>query len=292
MPRGSTPCRNCGMPVPADRRVCSSCGTPVTVSEAVGAAGPRPSPEAIVDAGPADGITSGGIVPNPAVPGSYLSPSTVFQAPLVAAPRPTMMPLAGTAAPTSDGGSDERAAAEPAAPGAAGPTNAAPPTSAVPPTSAAPISGAAPISAGMSPVRPGNAPLLADLPFDAPNSAAGWLVALGSGVGSLSFLLPWAPRVVSYTSSWGLANPANLPILGLLIATAVLAILPSRVASWVRFGVLGMIGGSLFLGLLWPYIVGDFGAEFGSIIGAAAAIVLVVGGVLSVAQERNRPLAA
>lgn len=145
---------------------------------------------------------------------------------------------------------------------------------------------------GISTPRPGHAPLLADLPFDAPNSLPGWLVAIGSTVAALTFLLPWAPGIVSYTSSWGLSSLANLPILALLITTAVMAILPNPVPLWIRSGVLGLIGGSLFLGLLWPYVMGDFGAEFGSIAGAAAAIVLIVGGILSSAPQPERPPAS
>jgi RNA polymerase subunit RPABC4/transcription elongation factor Spt4 len=143
-----------------------------------------------------------------------------------------------------------------------------------------------PTPAAPSP-RPGRVSLFADLPFDAPDSISEWLVTIGSSVAALSFLLPWAPRVVSYTSSWGLASPSHLPVLALLLVTAVLAILPNRVAVWIRSGVLGLIGGSLFLGVLWPYVVGDFGAEFGSIVGAAAAIILACGGIVAVAPRRQ-----
>ncbi len=137
-------------------------------------------------------------------------------------------------------------------------------------------------------VQPGRASLLADLPFDAPGSLAEWLVAVGSGVAAVSFLLPWAPRIADYTSSWGLASVSHLPILGLLVVTAVLAILPNRVPPWIRSGVLGLISGSMFLGVLWPYVAGDFGSEFGSIAGAAAALVLIAGGVVAVAPRKGQ----
>ncbi len=271
MTNGSVPCRSCGRPVPADSRSCPSCGAPVDGSEPRADVGQGRTPGTIVDAEAADGITSGGIVPNPAVPGSYLRPATVYRPSDADTRRPTVMPLAGSSPPMSD-----------ASPGV---TTSGVSDSAEVPT---PRRGAAPTGSPAAP-HPGSAPLLADLPFDAPTSPAGWLVALGSGVGALSFLLPWAPNVVGYTSSWGLASPANLPILGLLLATAVLEILPNRVATWVRSGVLGLIGGALFLGLLWPFIVGDFGADFGSLVGAGAALVLIAGGILSVAPEHDRP---
>ncbi len=196
-----------------------------------------------------DGLDTGGIVVAPSIPGSYLSPSAVYQAPPASAA--PVMPLAGSAAPSAP----EMAASPATAP------------------------------------RPGDAPLLADLPFDAPNTLSGWLVAIGSGVAAISFLLPWAPGIANYTSSWGLSTVANIPVLALLIVTVVLAVLPNRVAMWLRSGVLGMIGGALFLGVLWPYVVGDFGAEFGATAGAVAAIVLAAGGILAVAPRRVAPQA-
>lgn len=222
-------------------------------ADAPGANGPA-SP--ISPASAIDGLDTGGIVVAPSMPGSYLSPSAVYQPPPMR--EPTVMPLAGTAAPTAQTAQTARTASE-----------------------TRPSPDPAP--------RPGEAPLLADLPFDAPNTLSGWLVAIGSGVAAISFLLPWAPGIANYTSSWGLSSVANIPVLALLVVTVVLAVLPNRVAPWVRSGVLGMIGGSLFLGVLWPYVVGDFGAEFGAIVGGVGAIVLVAGGILAVAPRREPP---
>jgi hypothetical protein len=206
----------------------------------------------------AGGIVPGGIVPGGNVPGGFvpsghLPPSTIHRPAPDAAPAP-QMPLSGS----------------PLMPPAAA---AAAPSTGTPPAARA---------------EPGRASLLADLPFDAPESLTEWLVALGSGVGAVTFLLPWAPGVMNYMSSWGLGSVSHLPILGLLVITAVLAILPNRVPTWIRSGVLGLIGGSMFLGVLWPYVAGDFGAEFGSIAAAAAAVVLIVGGVLAVAPRKGQ----
>ena len=108
---------------------------------------------------------------------------------------------------------------------------------------------------------------------------------VGSAVAAFSFLLPWAPGIVDYTSSWGLSSLANLPILAILVAIVILAILPNGVPPWIRAAVMPLIGGSLFLGLLWPYILGDYGAAFGAIVGAAGAVVLIVGGSVAVAPR-------
>jgi hypothetical protein len=227
-----------------------------------------PEPEAIDRTAEADvlqprtlGVPGGGVSP---IPGAYLPPSTIHhQAPA------SSQPTASTPAPLSS----------PASSGAAPAPGSWAPVTPVPPQA---VPAAAPV---MPAAQPGRAPLLADLPFDAPDSLAEWLVAIGSGVGALSFLLPWAAGTVSYLSSWGLSSASRLPVLALLAVTAVLAILPNRVAIWVRLGLLGLIGGSLYLGLLWPFVLGDFNGDFGAAVGAASAIVLIVGGIVGVAPR-------
>jgi len=144
-----------------------------------------------------------------------------------------------------------------------------------------------PAAPAAAPVQAGRASLFADLPFDAPDSVTEWLVAIGSGVAALSFLLPWISGTTSYMTSWGLGSASRVPILAALVITAVLGILPNRVALWVRAGVLGLIAGSVYLGNIWPIVAGDFGdAAFGAVIGAAAAMVLIVGGILAVAPRK------
>ncbi len=207
----------------------------------------------------AGGVAPGG-VPSGFLPGAYLPPTTVHRPPVSPVPAP-QMPLA--ASPKF---------------GAPSP----PPTPGWTPPSLVVIAPA--------PVAAGRASLFADLPFDAPDSMTEWLVAVGSVVAATSFLLPWVPGTISYATSWGLASTSRLPILLLLVITAILGILPNRVTPWVRSGVLGLVAGSLFLGNIWPIVVGDFGgAAFGVIVGAAAAVVLITGGILGVAPPRNGP---
>ena len=216
-----------------------------------------------------------------AVPGAYLPPSTVHRP--VPSPATSYAPVqATTHAPVQ---ATSYAPPAPTARTGAGSGAPAPSTGSwMPPTTAA-----SPVAATLPPVAPvpGRASLFADLPFDTPDSLAEWLVAAGSIASAVSFLLPWAPNIVTYTSSWGLSSASRVPVLAILMVAAVLAVLPNRVATWVRLGVLGLIGGSLYLGILWPYVFGDFGAEFGSVIGAAGAIVLLVGGIVGVAPHRD-----
>jgi hypothetical protein len=140
------------------------------------------------------------------------------------------------------------------------------------------------------PPTPGRASILADLPFDAPDELQGWLVALGGGCGVLGFLLPWRSSLQGgfsgYFDSWGLGISANLPIFVLVLVVAALAVLPNRIASWVRTGVCGMVVGGIELGLVWLYLGGG-AAEIGAILGAVGGILMVAGGILGVAPERR-----
>ncbi|MBI3747178.1 MAG: hypothetical protein HY264_11775 [Chloroflexi bacterium] len=204
------------------------------------------------------GVAPGAAVPAGLIPGAYLPPSSIHR-PEPPPPPVAQMPLAASPA-----------------------VGAPPPT----PESSWVPSQPAPAPATPVAVRAGRPSLLADLPFDAPDTLAEWLVAVGSGGAAISFLLPWISGTVSYDTSWGLASASRLPILGLLAVTAVLGILPNGVAPWVRSGVLGLVGGALQLGIVWPIVAGDFGdAAFGAIVGAAAATVLIVGGIVAVAPR-------
>lgn len=304
MTAGPVPCWSCGRPIQPGSLTCPSCGVFVDMPahEAQSDTATARSFEGIAQGEAADGLASGGIVPPLKLPGSYLSPSAVHQgaAPVAQAPdfsalgvpaAPMAMPLTGTMplAGTPEPGTGGQGMAA-----SGGSSSHVMPSSSAGNSSAPGQSGASeprPVGASTA-ARPGESPLFADLPFDAPNSLSEWLVMVGSAVAAFSFLLPWAPGIVDYTSSWGLSSLANLPILAILVVIVILAILPNGVPPWIRAAVLPLIGGSLFLGLLWPYVIGDFGAVFGSIVGAAAAVVLIVGGTVAVAPRAGKAPAA
>ncbi|MEO8469416.1 MAG: hypothetical protein ABI573_07075 [Chloroflexota bacterium] len=292
----------------------------IDAPEAQSTTTPDRTPETIGEGQAVDGIASGGIVPPLKLPGAYLSPSAVHQgaasvsrsldsasaepaasaAPTAAAPTAAglagAMPLAGTPEPGRSGSAMTGGQAGGAGYAGSMPSSSAGNSSAPAPggVSQSRSEGGSPSASGpaLTAARPGEAPLFADLPFDAPNSVSGWLVMVGSTVAAVSFLLPWAPGIVDYTSSWGLSSLSNLPILAVLVVIVILAILPNGVSPWIRSAVLPLIGGSVFLGLLWPYVIGDFGAVFGSIVGAAGAVVLIVGGILAVAPRSGKAPAA
>jgi hypothetical protein len=245
------------------------------------------APNQVDEALAADGIASGGIVP-----GSYLPPSTVH--------RPGPAPSAGgSLTPPS------------AAPG--GPATWAPPAPVassggwIPPTpGAAAAAGTASLSASAAataaaspatarprdgrPPTPGRASILADLPFDAPDELEGWLVALGGGMGVLGFFLPWTGAIgeglEGYLGSWGLGVASRLPVFFLVLVVAVLAVLPNRVATWVRTGVCGMVAGGVLLGLVWLYLGSD-ASQLGALLAAVGAVLLIAGGIIAVAPGRS-----
>jgi hypothetical protein len=138
-------------------------------------------------------------------------------------------------------------------------------------------------AAGRRPLKPGQASLLADLPFDAPASVGGWLIALGSGLGVAGFLLPWAERMNlalpagGYFGSWGLAGPGHGFALVAALVTLALAILPTPVPSWVRDRALAPILAGVLFGLAWPYLLGVVQPLVGVLVTSVAAILLAAG---------------
>jgi len=140
---------------------------------------------------------------------------------------------------------------------------------------------------------PGESPLLADLPFDAPNDLAGWLVAAGSAIATLGFLLPWADVMpfatggLGYMDRWGLAVPSHVFV---FLASAIvlgLAVVPNRLPAWTRSGLLPLVLGGLLMGLAWPYVLGGFGSHIGSLAIDVAALLLLVGGFVAIRATRH-----
>jgi hypothetical protein len=170
--------------------------------------------------------------------------------------------------------------------------------------SAAPIPSAPPLSPSATPaarmpaappaaiereaeLQPGRASIFSDLPFDAPESLAGWLVVGGGGLATLSFLLPWVAVLDSYFSAWGLSSLANVLAFLLVLGTTSLSLLPNRLAGWLRHGILGLAVGGFLLGLTWTRLVGATGGQIGVVLEAAGALLLVIGGVLAIAQSHG-----
>ncbi len=144
-----------------------------------------------------------------------------------------------------------------------------------------------------SPPRPAIRSLLPGLRIDVPDDLAGSIVAAGSGVVAVGFLLPWARAVIgadsvgSYFDSWGLGALMHLPVLLLALATLGLAVLPNRLAPWLRGAILPLLLGGVALGLVWPYVVGPLGAQVGAWTEVVGALLLVVGGAMTTASTRH-----
>ena len=234
----------------------------------------QPDEETVVAAAAGDGLGSGGIVP-----GAYLPPSSVH--------RP--------AAPTGEAPAPAAASAWPG-PGISSRPTQSPPGqvgSWVPPTPAPGLGAGTSVPSAATPASkplvPGRSSILADLPFDAPNELEGWLVALGSVVAIIGFFLPWTASLGSgfqgYFGSWGLGIVSHLPVFIFLVIVTALTILPNRVASWVRTGVCGMVGGGILFGITWLYLGSD-ASQLGALLAAVGAVLLIVGGIIAVAPGR------
>ena len=111
---------------------------------------------------------------------------------------------------------------------------------------------------------PGKAGVFSDLPFRTPKDLPGWLVAVGSLVGAIAFVLPFSGGYVigggvdpSYFGLWGLANAANLVLMLLSIALLFVTLIPSRIPVSIRGAVLPILLGGWFLGVVWSYATGS-----------------------------------
>jgi len=318
---GSIPCASCGTAVPPGRLACPACGTLVALAgtgAGASAGAPLEPPPVQPEASPPEPgpVFEGEPAPEP---GPAIEPAREPEP--VAAPEVQWEPAAPIEQPVQPVAAADLRSAD-VVPGAYLPPSASPRAGWAPPAAAAPPTWAPPATAAQSagappagtppltvagrpaspvlparataasaagPAAPGRASILADLPFDAPDQLEGWLVALGAGIGVLAFLLPWRGSYQAgldgYFDSWGLGIGAHLPVFLLVLAVAVLAVLPNRIASWLRTGVGGMVVGGILLGLVWLYLGGT--AEIGAIFGAVGGILMVVGGVIAVGPART-----
>ena len=152
-------------------------------------------------------------------------------------------------------------------------------------------------SAGLSdPVGATTATVRAALPsLDAGRvgELAGWLVAAGSAMAALGFVLPWSVAVIGargyggYLDGWGLASPTHVLALAVVLLTLALGVVKTTVPAWLRTGVLGLALGGLLIGLTWPYAIGPLGADIGAMLATIGGLALVVGGGLALWSDRH-----
>jgi hypothetical protein len=136
------------------------------------------------------------------------------------------------------------------------------------------------------PLRAGDAPLLADLPFDAPDTLTGWLITGGAGLAALSFILPWTGGAADYFLSWGLAATSRVLAFISVLALLWLSMTPNRLPSWVRSAVVPLVLGGVMLGLVWSSLFSGR-PGLGVFVALAGSILLVVGGILTVRPMRH-----
>jgi hypothetical protein len=122
---------------------------------------------------------------------------------------------------------------------------------------------------------------------------AGWLVAAGSAMAALGFVLPWSVAVIGargyggYLDGWGLASPTHVLALSVVLLALALGVVKTTVPAWLRTGVLGLALGGLLIGLTWPYAVGPLGADIGAMLVTIGGLALVVGGGLALWSDRH-----
>jgi hypothetical protein len=299
-------CTDCGEAVPYGRLSCPSCGTLL----ASVAGGVRHTPTPAVVASTRIDVKAAAAAPDPgdtadAAPpadGATLRPRPLKPTP----PRPAAQRSAAqlTLAPTSVVRS-VTAGAGAFIPAAAGATAG----------SATGGGWAAHVNSGRSTVVEVDLPE-ADEPASEPESSPGfalprpslglqldrarldagleWAAALGGGLLAISMLLPWSRSVIGasgigYFDSWGLAGPGHVLLLVGSLAVLVLAVLPTKVPTWISRGLAPLILGVFALGLTWPYVIGPLGGGIGVILTLIGALVLIVTGVVGDWHTRHAP---
>jgi hypothetical protein len=127
--------------------------------------------------------------------------------------------------------------------------------------------------------------------FVVPADIAGRVVAIAAPIAACAFLLPFAApgsivlggaEGADYLSDWGLAAPANLVPFGLAILLFVLAVVPSGLADWFRFGVLPLVLGGGLAAIGWTAVTWSGGYGVGVVVLLGAAVALLGAGVLAV----------
>jgi hypothetical protein len=141
------------------------------------------------------------------------------------------------------------------------------------------------------PIVAGPSPGTQRASFAVPADPAGRIVAIAAPLAALSFLLPFAqPGSIvvgggvggDYLSDWGLAAPGNLVPFGLAILLLVLAVVPSRLADWFRFGVLPLVAGGAMAAIGWVQVTWPGGYGLGVIVLIIASFLLLGAGTLAI----------
>ncbi|MFL5777841.1 MAG: hypothetical protein ACJ761_02755 [Chloroflexota bacterium] len=133
----------------------------------------------------------------------------------------------------------------------------------------------------------------AEVPINRVEAAVTWLAAAGAIFVTVGLLLPWSDYLIgadgppSYFDRWGLGSPGHLLLLLAGMSMIGLEIVPSRVPSWLRTGIGGLVLGSLVLGVLWPYLIGPLGAGVGVLTAAAGSVLLIAAGLGASWESRH-----
>ena len=127
-----------------------------------------------------------------------------------------------------------------------------------------------------------------DLPADTPRR----VVAIGSVIAVLGFLLPWTASptgndvIGDYLIRWGLAGPGAWIVVALLLGLAALTLAGGRLAN-APVGLPAVAVAMLVLGLAWPYLFGYGAQAVGIWVVLAGLLLLASGGVLDVRARRH-----
>ncbi|HSK53265.1 MAG TPA: hypothetical protein VLA44_10950 [Clostridia bacterium] len=121
--------------------------------------------------------------------------------------------------------------------------------------------------------------------------AADVLVLVGAMGTVIAMLVPWVPLgrsgIGAWTDAWGVAMPGHFIVFLLACGALALATLPNAIGPWLRTGIVGLMLGSLVLGLVWRSAFGAGGGGFGVPLTFVSGAVLAIGGLISTLVNRH-----
>jgi hypothetical protein len=264
---------------------------PIPEEAAVEATATVPNPGPVVPAWPD--------VPSWPIP-APAAPTQPFVPPVLVDAEPVVTMANGDARAIADSFPTESTVATPHVPAGA----YLPPSAVLPPGEQLPLPGSAGAGVGAAPHASPQVSRrwLPDLgkaigPLVIPADAGIRTIAIGGGVATLGFLLPWADIVIGsrnlgngFLEQWGLAGPAALLALGLVLGLTSVAVMRPSLPAWIGLSTPAIALACLLFGLAWPYLFGSFGTSIGIYAVVVGAVTLAAGGLLDrVASRHGEP---
>jgi hypothetical protein len=147
-----------------------------------------------------------------------------------------------------------------------------------------------------------SSPVSRPAPPAAPSTLEERLIAVGGGIATVAFFLPWASAVIGSGpipdpwDSFGIVGSWHLLAFLLTVGTVALSQSGDRAPAWLRLGVVPLAMAFLLVGIDWYYLLTPIGGWIGAYLLLVGAFVMAAGAVRSIrgraGVERNAAAAS